>query len=65
MPGSRGEVAIGGPCGADGQTACASSICVDDTVCTDRCDTAEDCPDGFSQCVPIAFSGSDDSWCLP
>ncbi len=68
IPGARGNLAAGEPCGDDGEATCGSAICIEedgDARCSDRCRDAGDCPAGLRLCAPIAFSGSDDSFCLP
>lgn len=62
VAGSEGIGAAGSSCAAE--TDCQSAICIDGS-CSDTCDTAEACPENLPRCVPIAFSGSDDNWCLP
>lgn len=67
VPGTRGDKPAGAPC--LGENDCASSLCLEGGmcggICTDRCTTAADCPAELSDCIPIAFSGSSDKFCLP
>lgn len=67
VTGDRGTAGVGAPC--LGENDCASSLCVEGGVCggicSDRCDSPDECPAELSQCIPIAFSGSDDKFCLP
>lgn len=67
VPGPRGDKPAGAPC--LGENDCASSLCLEGGmcggICTDRCTTAADCPAELSDCIPIAFSGSNDKFCLP
>lgn len=63
--GARGQLPAGADCSdGDGERTCASAICIDD-LCSTTCGGPEDCPVGMRSCMPIAFSGSDDSWCFP
>ena len=66
--GARGEGPLGAPC--SGENACASSLCIVDDpavcgICTGPCASPADCPAELPQCIPIAFSGSDATYCLP
>jgi hypothetical protein len=68
QPGARGEGPLGAPC--SGENACASSLCIVGDggscgLCTGTCASAADCPAELPQCIPIAFSGSDATYCLP
>lgn len=69
VPGARGNLPAGAPCEpATGEADCASSICIEgDTgaFCSAICADETDCPEGMRVCQPIAFSGSDESWCFP
>ncbi len=68
IPGERGDRGAGEPCGADGEANCESAVCIDEgdvARCSGTCDDAADCPAGLRLCAPIAFSGSEASWCLP
>ncbi|MDF1563072.1 MAG: hypothetical protein P1V51_08515 [Deltaproteobacteria bacterium] len=68
VPGVRGTLAAGEACDpVEGETQCASSLCLEDTAaarCTDRCVADADCPTGMQLCTEIVFSGSSDRWCL-
>jgi hypothetical protein len=67
VPGARGTGQLGDPCASERD--CASSLCIDVGVCggtcTDVCTSEGECPAELPQCIPIAFSGSDASFCLP
>lgn len=66
VPGLRGSGEAGTAC--DDENDCVSGVCISGNgpfLCSDTCDTEADCPDGMKDCTPIAFSGSDDMWCLP
>ncbi len=70
VTGERGTLSAGESCeGSGGELLCASGICVsrneDTSLCSDRCNTEDDCPEGMKNCMYIAFSGSDDKWCMP
>ncbi len=63
--GARGQLPAGSDCSdGAGERTCASAICIDG-LCSTTCGAPEDCPVGMRACMPIAFSGSDDSWCFP
>lgn len=68
VPGARGAGLAGDPC--TGENDCKSSLCFEissGNVCSDVCTSSGECPkppfDGG--CGPIAFSGSNDDFCLP
>lgn len=67
--GSRGPRALGEACDPpEGERQCASALCVEGAsgaYCTGACNTPDDCPGTLPQCLPIAFSGSERSFCLP
>ncbi|MFO0619350.1 MAG: hypothetical protein U0414_42570 [Polyangiaceae bacterium] len=67
VPGPRGPGLAGDACA--GENDCKSSLCVEiasGNVCTDVCASSAECPNPpFGGCGPIAFSGSDDEFCLP
>lgn len=68
VPGARGAGEAGDPC--TGENDCKSSLCIDDggsaEFCTDVCSSLAECPmPPFESCAPIAFSGSNDDFCLP
>lgn len=69
FPGERGTLPAGEVCDPGvGEVTCASSICIDGaagTMCSDTCETVEDCPEGMGICQFIAFSESDAMWCFP
>ena len=67
--GDVGQKSVGETCSPTiGESECESSICISGdtgTFCSDRCETVEDCPANMQECIPIAFSGDDSSWCFP
>ncbi len=66
VTGVRGTGQAGDDC--DSENDCASAVCIEhDTVrvCSTTCNSEQDCPDGMKNCIFIAFSNSDDKWCLP
>ncbi len=66
VPGPRGTGQAGSPC--DNENDCESGVCISGSgegMCSKTCESEEDCPDGMKDCTYIAFSGSDDDWCLP
>jgi hypothetical protein len=67
--GPRGPRALGEACDPpEGERQCASALCVEGSsgaFCTGPCATPDDCPETLPRCLPIAFSGSDRSFCLP
>jgi hypothetical protein len=70
VPGARGTAAAGESCAAaTGELTCASAICIEgatSSLCSTICGgDAGPCPGNMPTCMPIAFSGSDDSWCFP
>ncbi len=68
IPGARGTLAAGENCDPlTGQSECASSLCLEGTAgirCTETCSSDAECPVGMQKCTFIAFSGSNDRWCL-
>ena len=47
---------------------CESGVCIAGSgpyMCSKTCTTNDDCPDGMKNCTFIAFSTSNDKWCLP
>jgi hypothetical protein len=66
VKGARGPGKLGDPC--VGENDCASALCVGDAPnyhCTDRCQSAAECPASLPKCITIAFSGSNDKFCTP
>lgn len=68
VPGQRGAGLAGDPC--TGENDCKSSLCFEissGNVCSDVCTSNGDCPKPpfAGGCGPIAFSGSNDEFCLP
>ncbi len=65
--GPRGTGPLGAPCVSEND--CASSLCIEGGqcggICTDTCSSPADCPADLPQCIPIAFSGSNEDFCLP
>jgi len=68
VPGRRGALAAGEVCDpATGESQCTSGICVEGSAgsrCSDTCTVDSDCPVGMQRCTFIAFSSSNDNWCL-
>lgn len=68
VPGARGSLVAGETCDpVTGETECASSLCIEsmtESRCTDVCTASTECPVGMQNCTFIAFSGSNDMWCL-
>jgi len=66
---SRGAAALGEPCDPlTGETQCASALCIEGpggAFCTSACASDAACPATLPRCLPIAFSGSEASFCLP
>jgi len=66
---ARGAGALGEPCDPlTGETQCASALCLEGpggAFCTSACADDAACPATLPRCLPIAFSGSDASFCLP
>lgn len=67
VPGARGDGPLGAAC--VGELDCASSLCIEGGrcggICTDRCNSPDECPAELPQCITIAFSGTDDKFCAP
>jgi hypothetical protein len=64
--GPRGAGQVGAPCG--GENDCASALCIETdakSLCTTKCASAKECPATLPKCIPIAFSGSNDTFCTP
>jgi hypothetical protein len=66
---ARGPRSLGDACDPpQGESQCASALCVEGSrgaYCTGMCDSPDDCPATLPRCLPIAFSGSERSFCLP
>lgn len=68
VPGVRGAGVAGAPCTSEND--CKSSLCFElssSNVCSDVCTSSGECPKPpfAGGCGPIAFSGSNDEFCLP
>ncbi len=66
VQGDRGPGKAGDPC--TDEDDCASALCSQSdagSVCLGTCTAAADCPASLPLCAPIAFSGSDFSYCQP
>ncbi len=66
VPGVRGTGTAGDACVSEND--CDSGVCVAGngaSLCSKTCATADDCPATMKDCTYIAFSGSNDAWCLP
>ncbi|MCA9564020.1 MAG: hypothetical protein KC561_11050 [Myxococcales bacterium] len=62
VPGTRGDGEAGDNCQVEND--CETAVCIEG-VCSDTCESVENCPENMPTCAPIAFSGSDDDWCFP
>ena len=66
VAGTRGTGQAGETCVDEND--CESAVCIAGNgpyMCSKTCTTADDCPDGMKDYTYIAFSGSNDMWCLP
>jgi hypothetical protein len=66
VPGVRGIGKGGDPC--TNENDCESGVCIAGDgpyMCSQTCINDNECPNGMKKCIPIAFSGSDDDWCVP
>jgi hypothetical protein len=67
VPGARGDGALGDPCTSEND--CASALCIEldggTSLCTEQCADESTCITALPECYAIAFSGSDDTFCLP
>lgn len=67
VAGARGTGELGTACLVDND--CASSLCIEGGacgfVCSDRCEDASTCPKDLPECIVIAFSGTEDKFCVP
>ncbi len=67
VKGARGKGKAGDPC--TGEADCLSSLCIDDEiagkVCSDRCESADDCPVGLKNCTQFPFVDTDLKFCTP
>lgn len=66
VAGARGAGQAGESCVDEND--CESGICIAGSgpyMCSTTCNTVDDCPADMKNCTFIAFSGSNDMWCLP